>query len=553
MSRAVNQKDPQSFVQAMQNVPKVLGRLGFKGMRPGQEKVVVSVLSGFDSYVVAPTAFGKSATYIIPTLAANWRTMIVSPLISLIEDQNNKLAHKWKVASAQISSGQSAVENDRALRDWMQGRLQFIFVSPERLENADFKKVISHVKPDLVVLDESHCLSEWSHTFRPSYRKVGEFIADFNPRVVLTLTATSTEEIEKDVRDVLGLQHARKLFHYEPRTNLDLRSIRKPAEYRSRLVGLIEQINGPTVIYAASIKTVEETFLELQDEPCIKGITYYHGELGAPDKKANMEAFMNGNAQVCVATNAFGMGVDRADVRGVIHIDVPGTVEACAQEQGRGGRDGKPTLCVMMYNDRSFGLQEFFIRESNPSDHDVRAVFNTLKRSADLKGRVEITVADLAKRSGASACQAALNTLRFFGVIENIKTQGKAFGVRIKGEPETTAQVNYFRAIAVNCTDTGTGYLTGDLLSVAADLGVKEQTVRNNLRRMHQEGLIEFTPPFNGQPRRIIGDINNVDFDTLNTRMNRAYEKLDQVREYCLTPDNAKHAFLEKYFRDVAS
>jgi len=544
--------DRGALDKGLLNLPWAMSVMGYTALREGQDKIVYNVMALRDTLGFLPTGAGKTATFVLPTLCLELRTLIFSPLVALMQDQVQGL---WKrnLRAGQVSSLQTDSANTSVLGQWARGELQFLYVAPERLKNDAFEQVMVNRPPDMIVVDEAHAISQWADNFRPAYSKIGTFIRNFNPKVVLALTATATAEIEQDVRNVLGIQDAAKISYLPERTNLKLSSSDYPGD-----VGLakkIEAINGSVIVYCATVKSVESlgqtlsSFLPNQ-------VSIFHGQLPPGDKRVSQEMFMQNQLKVMVATNAFGMGIDKPDIRAVFHYDVPGTIESLMQEIGRSGRDGLDSWCEAFYREDSYNTQRFFLDSSFPSERDIRSVFNTLTRAnKNDRGEVTLTIKEIAAANGnpweAAMVNSAISILVRHGVIERPKSDEKVGKISFHTVPDEARLHEYYDLI---CGDNGIGKL-GDDGTFAFDIdllssrvGVSKETVTKNLRKWQSNGVLTYIPPFRGAPTKIIGDVNKVEFARLKAKYEEAVLKLDKVLLYFKVPDAEKHAFLRDYF-----
>jgi ATP-dependent DNA helicase RecQ len=549
--------DRVAFEKGVLNLPWAMGIMGYKSLREGQDKIVYNAMALRDTLGFLPTGMGKTATFVLPTLCLELRTLIFSPLVALMQDQVQGL---WKrnLRAGQVSSLQSDSANTSVLGQWARGELQFLYVAPERLKNDAFEQVMTTRPPDMIVVDEAHAISQWADNFRPSYAKIGTFIRNFNPKIVLALTATATEEIEHDVRDVLGIQDAAKISYLPERSNLKLASSDYPGDFQ--LVKKIEQIEGSVIIYCATVKSVEslgQTLSSLLPNQ----VSIFHGQLPPGDKRVSQEMFMQNQLKVMVATNAFGMGIDKPDIRAVFHYDVPGTIEALVQEDGRAGRDGLDSWCETFYREESYKTQRHFLDSSFPSERNIRSVFNTLTRAnKNERGEVTLTIKEIAAANGnpwdVAMVNSAISILVRHGVIERPRSDEKIGKISFHTVPDNEKLHEYYDLI---CGDNGIGKLgedgtfAFDAELLATRVGVSKETATKNLRKWQSEGLLTYIPPFRGAPTKIIGDVNKVEFARLKAKYEEAVLKLDRVLEYFKIPDAEKHAFLRSYFAHAAT
>jgi ATP-dependent DNA helicase RecQ len=348
--------------------------------RPHQREAIENVLAGRDTLVVMPTGGGKSLCYQLPATLLSGVTLVVSPLISLMKDQVDSL-HRIGVPAVAINSTLTFNTARELVRRAQQGKIKMLFVAPERLESSTFREELGGLNVSLLAIDEAHCISEWGHDFRTSYRRLPSVYDAFaNRPPVIALTATATPEVRADIRALLNLQSPLEIVTGFERTNIAygvLREIDKEFRLRDILRSVSE---GSSIVYAATRKNVERITIWLKSIGM--SAESYHAGMPLALRKLVQERFQSGQTKVIVATSAFGMGIDKPDVRTVIHYDIPGSVEAYYQESGRAGRDGLRSHAILFFSERDVKLQEILIRSSTPSAADVRSVYNALHEIA---------------------------------------------------------------------------------------------------------------------------------------------------------------------------
>ena len=351
---------------------------GLDKLRNGQAEVMRSVLEGNNTLAIMPTGAGKSLCYQLPSLHLPGTTVVVSPLISLMKDQVDKLEEAG-LEAAQLNSALTADEHEENLQQIQTENADFIFVTPERFTNQQFLGDLRKRSINFVVIDEAHCISEWGHDFRPAYLSLGAAVKTLGMPPVLALTATATPEVTADIEKQLDLGKLRvvKTGIYRPNLHFEVKRVTNEREKHEELVRILNENEGVGIVYAATVKTVEA----LAD--WLKGFDYkiekYHGRMKASDRKRNQDAFMNGELKAIVTTNAFGMGIDKPDIRFVVHYQMPGSLEAYYQEAGRSGRDGEAATCSLFYQLEDRRTQQFFLGGKHPKFNDILAVYQSLE------------------------------------------------------------------------------------------------------------------------------------------------------------------------------
>lgn len=369
---------------------------GFRALREGQEEVIRSILAGQDTLAIMPTGAGKSLCYQLPGSEMPGTTVIVSPLISLMKDQVDKLKGLG-IDAAQVNSTLSAVEESEVLEEIAKEQREFVFVTPERLAQPEFLATLKTNLIDVFVIDEAHCISHWGHDFRPSYLHLRAAIEALgNPRV-LALTATATPEVIDDIRRQLGREEMEVVDIGVYRENLRFEVVLTPREEAKReaLARILAETEGTGIVYVSTIKDCEELTPYLEDLGF--AVARYHGRLGARERKRNQDRFMAGELRVIVATNAFGMGIDKPDLRFVVHYNLPGSLESYYQEAGRAGRDGEPARCVLLYQPEDRNTQIFFLNGRYPKREHFVTVYKALEKLRAAEH--DVPAEDVQKRS----------------------------------------------------------------------------------------------------------------------------------------------------------
>jgi len=335
---------------------------GYSSFRPAQETLIDAQLAGRDVLGVMPTGAGKSICFQIPALMLSGATLVVSPLISLMKDQVAQL-RRGDIPVAFINSSLTVKQYQEVLRRTRTGQYKIIYVAPERLETEDFVNFALSTEISLIAIDEAHCVSQWGQDFRPSYLRIKDFVDKLNKRPVMgAFTATATADVKEDIVRLLGLHNPLSLTTGFDRPNLYF-GVEKPKNKRVRFHQMIaERSDLCGVVYCATRKTVDMVCAELRR----KGISAsrYHAGLESTERQLNQDDFISNRVSVIVATNAFGMGIDKPDVRYVIHYNMPKNLESYYQEAGRAGRDGKPSECILLFSDEDIRTAEYLIKDS---------------------------------------------------------------------------------------------------------------------------------------------------------------------------------------------
>lgn len=541
--------DTQQFINGVNNLPRVLRELGIDSLRKGQDEAIATLLSLRDCYTVLPTSHGKSLIFTVPTLCYNWKTIVFTPLVALMQDHLRNLRKKGLKAGS-ISSGQTNKENEMTLMEYARGDLNFLLIAPERLHNLKFNEAMRNQPPDMIAVDEAHVLSQWAIGFRSSYCKIVDFIKQFEPKVVLTLTATSPKEVEEDIINIIGLdKDVKKVIYLPPRLNLKLHSENFLSDYE--MLKLVNSIEGSGIIYCSTVKRTHELFDALGG--FIKGkALVYNGELSRNDKFMNQEAWTTGKVRVAICTNAFGLGINKPDTRFVIYRNMPGSIEELSQGFGRAGRDGKDAHCLMYFDDESIKTQEFFIDCGYPPKSSIVSIYNAIKANSDSDGICHISLSRLADMTKVNKffLQAISHNLQAFRCIERT-TKEKVLQAKIISDPDHDRYLKYYEALANYGSVNSAGWFEMDIEFMAGVCNTTETTLVKHLKYLDDQRFIKLVLPQARPPLKIIGPVSLVDFSYLVDKKNEAYKKLDSVMEFHRVKDKLKHTYIQEYFKQT--
>jgi len=412
---------------------------GYPGFRPGQERAIASVLAARDTLVVLPTGGGKSLCFQVPALMLPGLTVVVSPLISLMKDQVDALNARGLAAAFINSTLTSSQVSDRLARAG-RGDIKLLYVAPERFDVGTTAERLRSMGVSLLAVDEAHCISEWGHDFRPSYLRMRDVRERLGAPPTIALTATATPEVRKDIALQLALRNPSVIVTGFDRTNLHYHVLptRNEQEKDDALVQTLRDHEGVAVIYASTRRNVERIAGVL--ERARVSATAYHAGLDDAHRHDVQESFMNERVRAIVATNAFGMGIDKPNVRLVVHHAMPGTLEAYYQEAGRAGRDGNHSECVLLHSFPDRFTHEFFIKGAYPERPVIESVYDALRRVVDASGMTDLGPADIARlvpgKVGDRDVDSVLRILLRADAVRRESESGSSVMIRLLATPE---------------------------------------------------------------------------------------------------------------------
>jgi ATP-dependent DNA helicase RecQ len=534
-----------------QNLEALLPKFGLAGFRTGQREVIEAVMAGEDCLCVMPTGGGKSLCYQLPAVAREGLTLVVSPLISLMKDQVDQL-QALGLRATLINSTLEPAEQYARLEQMSAGEFDLVYCAAERFRSAKFISAVQACRLQLLAIDEAHCISEWGHDFRPDYAKLGRFRARLGNPPTIALTATATDLVRRDIIEQLGLKNPRTFVTGFARPNLKL-EVQSPTSMPQKDELLVDFINanpGSGIIYVSSRKRCEE-LSEMVRERTGRRTGMYHAGMQSEDRRRAQDQFMSGRAEIVVATTAFGMGIDKPDVRFVVHYNLPGTLEAYYQEAGRAGRDGLPSRCLLLFSVGDRMIQEFFIESAFPSRDAVAQVYNFL-RAIDVDP-IELTQQEIKEQlglqlstEGVGACERLLEKA---GVLERLEPRQNMALVRIDSDLPTLVDMLPRQAVSqrrlLQAVERLVGSRRNEMVyfhprELAAMAEMELPAMTRALRELCNLKAFDYVPPFRGRAVHMLERSRpfselEIDFETMERRKAEEYDKLERVIRFART------------------
>ena len=522
---------------------------GLSTFRPGQAQVIDSVLAGRNVVVVMPTGAGKSLCYQLPAVMLKGLTLVVSPLIALMKDQLEQLEARGIPATV-INSAVPELERAERIRNLRAGAYRLVYVAPERFRSPSFVEALAEVGVELLAIDEAHCISQWGHDFRPDYAQLGQIRKRLRPPRTVALTATATPEVREDIVRSLLMKDPRVFVAGFDRPNLFLEVVRVSGdEERRATCARVLAEGGGGIIYCATRKQAEAMQAALQlrgQDPVL-----YHAGMDEADRRAAQEKFMSDPAAVAVATNAFGMGIDKSDIRVVIHANIPRAVEAYYQEVGRAGRDGKAAHALLLFNHADVFTQERLIESNHPSEAVVADLWGVLQ-GCDVFARGQEA---LAAAVGCSEFEisAALRILEREGLVELQAPGQGSHTFQVLGDVPAQLHSRSARAVleALRTEAGPTGTLSMQLRVLGARLGLADKELRRALAALERARVLHVRRPFAGRGIRALQRAPfhalDLSLERVRRQEKRALLLLRRMTDYAYAK-SFRRAFLLSYF-----
>ena len=557
----VDRNDPRAVLQA---------GWGYADFRGIQREIIDSLLAGHDTLGLMPTGGGKSITFQVPALMMEGTCLVITPLIALMKDQVENLRRR-KIRATAIHSGLSREEINRELDNVILGEYKFLYLSPERIHTELFRFKLAYMKVSFIAVDEAHCISQWGYDFRPSYLQVRE-IRTLLPTVpILALTATATATVVDDIQTQLGFRERRVFRMSFERANLTY-LVRQSEDKLGDLIALLHQSEGSAIVYTRSRGGTRDTALALQSAgiPAL----YYHAGLPTEDKNARQEAWQNDRTRVMVATNAFGMGIDKPDVRLVVHLDPPDSLEAYFQEAGRAGRDGAPAEAILLTHPRDVRLLSQRIAQTFPPKEKIREVYDDVAYYLQIpegegeEHSFEFDLEEFCRRFRYFP----LTVVSAFAILERAgyllytdKHERRSRLMMIVKREELYRVHNrvaegdkVLTALFRTYTGLFADYVFIEEKALAAACGLSEEVLYEKLIAMNRARLLHYIPhksvsTLRYLTRRTLGERLNIGADAYETRLDQYTRRIEGVVRYCTDRDTCRSRMLLEYFDDPAA
>jgi ATP-dependent DNA helicase RecQ len=542
---------------------------GYDNFRHGQEEIIETIISGQDCVVILPTGGGKSLCYQIPALLSNNFSIVISPLIALMKDQVDSLNKNEKLAGF-INSTMNFIEVEEVFNGIARKEIKLLYLAPEKLTNISFAERIKSLSPDYFFVDEAHCISEWGHNFRPSYSKIKEFTEYISIKRISAFTATATPEVIDDIVLQLGLTNSRIFIKGFERENLSINVIRTKRK-KEKCLELINQCGTPAIIYASSRKRTEAIaeFLNLYG----LNAAHYHAGLAPEERKHIQEFFLDDKIKIIAATTAFGMGIDKKDIRLVIHYNMPASIENYYQEIGRAGRDGLESNAYLLYEDRDRDIHNYFLAASNPTAEIIKSVYNAIcdygKIAIGNMPDNEVPVIQdyissyINKDISTGLIESCIRNLELSGYLKSVSELEKKHTIqfnlsqnKLKQFVKSTGNNLIKDVVLLLIREYGNSIITSkvqiSLTNLAYKFETSEEYLDELLTQLFNSGIIEYSKPLLHRSvklriPRVEDRFINPDYKKIKQSFDTGIKKLDKIIEYVYSND-CRMNFIINYF-----
>ncbi len=507
---------------------------GFDTFRSGQQKVIEIITGGKSSAAIFPTGAGKSLCYQLPALLEHGMTLVISPLLSLMKDQIDSL-NAGNITAAKLDSGMSAEEYKNTLAAARQGHLKILMIAVERFKNERFRTQLRQMNVSLIVVDEAHCISEWGHNFRPDYLKIPLYAGEFNIKKVLLLTATATPRVIDDMCEKFAIEreHVVKTGFYRKNLFLDVDPVIEPEKDTRLKAVLSAEPAGPAVVYVTLQRTAERVARMLSQNNM--AAEAYHAGMKNDQREAVQNRFMENKTDIVVATIAFGMGIDKEDIRKIVHYDLPKSIESYSQEIGRAGRDGRPSFCCVLANKNSIPVLENFIYGDTPYTDNIRIVLNQIVQTPGNEFQVKAYQLSRMSDIRLLPLKTLLVYLEMLKIISPKYTFFESYAFLYLTSADTiishfTGERKQFVKTILEHSTTAVKWVNVDIEQIMLQTGSNRQRILTALEYFHEKGWIDLQPKSGVE----VFDILDSSFDVDSTA-----KKLGKL-------------FLEKEKKDIA-
>lgn len=541
---------------------------GHKNFRPLQEDIVDSVTAGYDTLALLPTGGGKSICFQVPGICLEGLTLVISPLIALMKDQVQNLM-KRGIAAEAIYSGQHFRDIDRILENAVYGKYKFLYISPERLKTELFQARLGRMNIGLLAIDEAHCISQWGYDFRPPYLEIAEIRKKLPKVPIIALTATATPEVIIDIQDKLAFKNQKVFQKSFERANLTYVVLEEEAK-ETKLLDILNKVPGSSVVYVRNRRKTAEiaNFLALRG---IKA-DFYHAGLDPELRAEKQDAWISGLTRVIVATNAFGMGIDKPDVRTVVHLDIPDNIEAYFQEAGRAGRDEQKAFCVMLYNQKDLEMLDTTFEATYPDWEFVKQVYHSvgsylhLATGGGIGNSYDFDLVDFIKTFKFDGFQtlAALKMLEtegWLGLTDAVFTAPqiallvnapKLYDLQMRDKDADLL----IRAVSRIYGGLSSSATKINLKRIASLMKVDEAIVNKILQSLHNDLIIDYKPQKDKAQifflqDRLPKDYIAYDQKAFNFRKNRHKFRIEAIKSYIKSTDTCRSVALLSYFGET--